>query len=142
MRITAGLMALGIVAAPSLAAEPPRVQLYKTPGCDCCEAYAEHLRAAGFEVAVEATPDLEGMTAAAGVPSGLEGCHLALVDGYAVSGHVPVPAVQRLLAERPDVAGITLPGMPAGSPGMGEDRAESLTTYAFGDAAPVVFSVD
>lgn len=142
MMIKSGMLALGLLAAPAMAAENLNVELFKTPDCTCCEGYAEHLRRAGFTVTVKATPDLAGMTAVAGVPLGLEGCHLTFVDGYIVSGHVPIATVQRLLAERPDVAGITLPGMPLGSPGVDGERTEPFTMYAFGDGAAEVFAVE
>ena len=94
------------------------VMLYKNPQCGCCEGHAEHLRQSGFNVTEQATHDLAQMSREAGVPEILEGCHLAFVDGYVVSGHVPASTVRKLLAERPDIKGVVLPGMPTGSPGM------------------------
>ena len=141
--IRSALVALGLLATPAFAAEAPSLELFKSPDCHCCEAYADYLRAAGFDIAVKATPDLMGMSAAAGVPGGIEGCHLAFVGGYVVSGHVPADAIRRLLEEQPEVAGITLPGMPLGSPGMDGDKSEPFTIYAFGgESQPVVFAVE
>jgi hypothetical protein len=77
-----------------------------------------HLRANGFPVKIE---DLEGLSAIKrqhAVPKGLESCHTALVGGYVVEGHVPADLIDRLLRERPPIAGIAVPGMPVGSPGM------------------------
>jgi len=122
--------------------ESKEVTLYKTPACTCCESYAQYLRDNGYTVTVEATHDLAVMNEEAGLPEGFEGCHLSFVDGYVVSGHVPVDVVDRLLAERPDVKGITLPGMPMGSPGMGDVKPEPLTIYGFGDGTPEVYAVD
>jgi hypothetical protein len=94
------------------------VTLYKTPQCGCCEGYADYLRQNGFTVTVKPTHDLAAMSRDAGIPDEFQGCHLSMVDGYVVSGHVPVNTVRKLLTERPDIKGVTLPGMPLGSPGM------------------------
>lgn len=104
-------------AAPALAGEKD-VTLYKNPQCDCCEGYADYLRENGFDVTVKATHDLAEMSREAGISDEFQGCHLSFVDGYVVSGHVPVGTVKKLLTERPDIKGVTLPGMPMGSPGM------------------------
>lgn len=104
-------------AGPALAGEKD-VTLYKNPQCGCCEGYADYLRENGFEVTVEATHDLAQMGREAGIPDQFQGCHLSMIDGYVVSGHVPVGTVEKMLTERPDIAGVTLPGMPMGSPGM------------------------
>ena len=140
--IRSAMVTLGLLIMPVVAAATPSIELFKSPDCLCCEAYADYLRTAGFEIAVKATPDLMGMSAAAGIPAGLEGCHLAFVDGYIVSGHVPADVVRRLLEERPEVAGVTLPGMPLGSPGMDGEKSEPFTIYTFGgETPPVVFAV-
>jgi hypothetical protein len=94
------------------------VTLYKNPQCGCCEGYADYLRENGFAVTVKPTHDLTAMSSEAGIPDDVQGCHLSLIDGYVVSGHVPVGTVNKLLSERPDIKGVTLPGMPMGSPGM------------------------
>ncbi|WP_099864918.1 DUF411 domain-containing protein [Pararhizobium haloflavum] len=105
-------------AGPALAGDKD-VTLYKNPQCDCCEGYADYLRENGFEVAVKPTHDLAQMGREAGIPDKFQGCHLSMIDGYVVSGHVPIATVEKMLTERPDIAGVTLPGMPMGSPGMG-----------------------
>ena len=94
------------------------VTLYKNPQCGCCEGYASYLRNSGFNVTVKPTHDLTTMSREAGIPDKVQGCHLAIIDGYVVSGHVPIGTVKRLITERPDIKGVTLPGMPMGSPGM------------------------
>ncbi|MEC9244770.1 MAG: DUF411 domain-containing protein [Pseudomonadota bacterium] len=104
---------------PPRAAEAQEVMLYKNPQCGCCEGYADHLRKNGFTVTVEPTHDLVTLSREAGVPDVVQGCHLSMIEGYAVSGHVPVASIRKLLSERPDIKGVTLPGMPLGSPGMG-----------------------
>lgn len=105
-------------AAAALAGERD-VMLYKDPQCGCCEGHAEHLRENGFTVTVKPTDNLAQMSREAGIPDEFQGCHIAVVEGYVVSGHVPVGTIKKLLAERPDIKGVTLPGMPMGSPGMG-----------------------
>ena len=82
------------------------------------EGYAAYLRQNGFAVDVKPTNDLAEISRKAGVPSELQGCHTMFVDGYVIDGHVPIKTIRKLLSERPAIAGIALPGMPTGSPGM------------------------
>jgi hypothetical protein len=96
----------------------PLVGVYKSPTCGCCESWVEHMRSAGFPVEVRALEDLGAIKAEVGVPAGQGSCHTARVGDYFVEGHVPADDVKRLLAEKPDVRGLTVPGMPLGSPGM------------------------
>ena len=107
----------------------------KTPTCGCCGAWIDLAREHGFEVEVTDTVDYVGMKQAADVPSDLWACHTARIDGYMVEGHVPFAAIDRLLSERPDVEGISVPGMPSGSPGMGLDPAAVYDVIAFGGTA-------
>ena len=130
------LAALGGAAVASVAmplqafAAPIRATLYKNPQCDCCEGYAAYLRQNGFEVEVKPTNDLAEISRKAGVPEELQGCHTTFINGYVVDGHVPVKVVRRLLSERPAIAGITLPGMPTGSPGMTGHKTGPFKIYA------------
>jgi hypothetical protein len=96
----------------------PSISVWKTATCGCCALWVEHMRKNGFEAAVVDVPDLDPIKRKLGVPPNLASCHTALVNGFIVEGHIPADAVQRLLKERPAVAGIAVPGMPAGSPGM------------------------
>jgi len=112
------------------AAEPMHATLYKNPQCSCCEGYAAYLRGNGFEVEVKPTNDLAEISGRAGVPEKLQGCHTMFVDGYVVDGHVPVTVIRKLLSERPAIAGITLPGMPEGAPGMTGYKHGPFTIYA------------
>lgn len=143
------ILALALLVLPATLAHAGdaarEVTLYKTPFCGCCEEYAAYLREHGFAVTVHPTHELSAMSREAGIPEDFEGCHLAFVDGYTVSGHVPVATVERLLAERPDIKGITLPGMPMGSPGMTGSKDEPFTIYAIsgdGGDAPAVYAVE
>ena len=97
---------------------PVRMVVYKTPTCGCCKSWVEHAQAAGFQVEVHDTADVAPIKNEHGLPQHLASCHTAIVDGYVIEGHVPADVIRRLLAERPQVAGIAVPGMPAGSPGM------------------------
>lgn len=117
------LTALLAFTAPA-AAGLPAVTVYKTPTCGCCTAWADHLSANGFEVNTIDLPDLGRVKAVAGIDAELASCHTAMVDGYVIEGHVPAGDIERLLADRPPVRGLTVPGMPLGSPGMEGPRAE------------------
>jgi hypothetical protein len=124
------------------AEEPRTATLYKNPACACCETYADYLRENGFEVAVEATHDLPLLHRQHGVPDALVGCHTTLVEGYVVEGHVPIGALLRLLTEKPAIKGISLPGMPAGSPGMFGEKTEPFTIYEIGDGPAKVYGIE
>ena len=125
-----GAAATALVGPLPAGAEPIQATLYKNPECTCCEGYAAYLRKNGFSVDVKPTNDLAEISRKAGVPENLEGCHTMFVGGYVVDGHVPVDIVKRLLSERPPIAGITLPGMPLGAPGMTGTKIGTFTIYA------------
>lgn len=96
----------------------PTVLVYKSPTCGCCNGWVEHMEQAGFAVDARDVSDIMTVKRDGGVPVQMSSCHTAIIDGYVVEGHVPADQVKRLLAERPDIAGIAVPGMPIGSPGM------------------------
>jgi hypothetical protein len=127
---TAGSTSASLMPRMTRAAPPIPATLYKNPQCSCCESYVQYLEKNGFKVDVKPTNDLAEISRNAGVPGDLEGCHTMFVGGYVVDGHVPVEIIRRLLAERPQIAGITLPGMQAGSPGMTGPKTETWTIYA------------
>jgi len=114
----AALQATSSVAqqAPSLAG--PLVTVYKSPACECCGKWVEHLRNSGFRVATVDREDVTPVKEQYGVTEQLASCHTAIVGGYVVEGHVPAEDIKRLLRERPAVTGIAAPGMPVGAPGM------------------------
>jgi hypothetical protein len=126
------------------AAERALATLYKNPQCSCCEQYANYLRRHGYTVKVGATHDLPIIKKqVGGVPQKLEGCHTTLIDKYVVEGHVPVKTLDKLLTERPDIRGISLPGMPEGSPGMTGHKTEPFTIYEIGsEDNPRVYAVE
>lgn len=106
------------------------VTVYKTPWCGCCHMWAEAVERAGYQVTTVDLENLSQVRNQTGVPSEMEGCHVAVVEGYFLEGHVPLEAVSKLLAERPSIAGIAVPGMPQGSLGMGDDPAATYEVYA------------
>jgi hypothetical protein len=132
-----------LVPLPALA-ETIRATLYKNPQCSCCEGYAAYLRRNGFVVEVKATNDLAEISRKAGVPEEFQGCHTMFVEGYVIDGHVPVNTIRKLLSEHPAIAGITLPGMPSGSPGMTGHKDGPFTIYAVtkDGAAPKVYATE
>jgi hypothetical protein len=134
MKATTALALLGIVAQPALSAaeEPKGGLMYKGPKCQCCEAHAAYLRQNGFQITVNSTHNLAQISRNLGVPKQLEACHTILIDNYVVAGHVPAETIRRLLTERPAIKGISLPGMPKGSPGMSGEKAAPFTIYEIG----------
>ena len=101
-----------------LAAGLPVVDVYKSPSCGCCNDWIKHLEANGFKVRAHDTDDVVMHKYRLGVPPGYGSCHTAQMGGYLVEGHVPVREIKRLLKEKPKARGLTVPGMPIGSPGM------------------------
>ena len=99
---------------------PTAVEVFRSPTCGCCMKWVDHLRQAGFDVKVKDLEQdaLDKIKADYAVPATAQSCHTARVAGYTVEGHVPADAVQKLLKEKPAVAGIAVGGMPLGSPGM------------------------
>lgn len=96
----------------------PVMTVYKSPTCGCCANWVDHVKAAGFTVQVHDVENMTEIKDEAGVPRGSRSCHTALIDGYTLEGHVPAEDIRRLLDERPKIAGLAVPGMPVGSPGM------------------------
>ncbi len=116
------------------------ITIWRDPGCGCCDAYADYLEGNGYAVTRVDDPNFEKRSIEAGVPQQGIGCHLAEIDGYVVSGLVPAEIIERLVGERPDITGITLPGMPANAPGMAPTKTGTLKTYAFGKNGVTVYS--
>jgi len=116
----------------SAVARASSILVHKDPNCGCCAGWAQHLKAAGFTVAVEETADLETVRNRLGVPADLAACHTAEVGEYVLEGHVPAVAVQRLLEKRPIATGLAVPGMPVGSPGMEGGVPQRYEVVLFG----------
>ena len=121
--------------------EAYQMKVYKDPNCGCCKAWIQHLEQNGFVVEVMDMPDLSAVKTKHGVKDEIQACHTGVVNGYAIEGHVPADVILRMLKEKPAIAGLAVPGMPAGSPGMEGaikekydvltfDRAGRTTVYA------------
>lgn len=106
--------------------------VYKSPTCGCCKAWVDYMQAEGFSAIAVETDDVDSIKAQHGLTSPeLKSCHTAVIDGYVIEGHVPANDVRQLLAERPDIVGLTAPGMPMMSPGMGSLTPEDYDVLAF-----------
>jgi hypothetical protein len=116
--LVVGTLLVGHIGSVAGHAQQPTVDVYKSATCGCCNKWVDHLRSHGFAVRTTDREHLTDLKAAHHVPRHLQSCHVALVRGYAIEGHVPAADVQRLLQERPAIAGLAVPGMPIGSPGM------------------------
>lgn len=125
-------------------AAPETVVVYKSPTCGCCTAWVAHMNDAGFDVDTKdiAQERLWALKGETGITPELSACHTAFVDGYFIEGHVPASDVRRLLATRPDARGLTVPGMPVGSPGMemGDQRESYETLLVRIDGSTETFS--
>jgi hypothetical protein len=126
----ASLLAFVLVTASPGAVGGPEMEVWKSAACGCCTAWVRHVEAAGFTVRVTEMEDVIPVKERLGVPPELSSCHTARVGGYVVEGHVPADDILRLLRARPQIAGIFLPGMPLGSPGMEAPRGEPYEVLA------------
>lgn len=114
--------------------EARQVVAFRSPTCGCCGNWVEHMRTQGFEVEDNVVDDVEAVKQEYNVPTDLASCHTAIVNGYVIEGHIPAADISRLLTEKPDVAGIAVPGMPIGSPGMESgDIQQPYTVYTFAE---------
>lgn len=122
LAIVATITAASATGPRATASGAAQVTVFKSPTCGCCREWVEHLRThakgSAFTVTTRDTSDVSGVKRAARVPEGLYSCHTAFVNGYVIEGHVPAEDIQRLLKDKPRIAGIAVAGMPAGSPGM------------------------
>jgi len=116
--------------AHAVAVEPHAMQVYKSATCRCCQKWVDYVQSHGYAVTVSNVPDVNEVKRKLGVPSGASACHTAVVGGYFIEGHVPVEDISRLLAEHPDIAGLAVPGMPIGSPGMEGPSAQPYSVLA------------
>ena len=126
-----GLMPLALLGLASSAMAASTVEVHSDPNCGCCGAWVEHLEANGFEVDHQRHNDVRGVKIAQGVTPELASCHTAMVDGYVIEGHVPADDIKALLEERPEVAGLAVPGMPHGSPGMETGRVDDYAVVSW-----------
>jgi hypothetical protein len=131
-----GLMAaLGFSTTALAAGAAQNIHVYKSPTCGCCTDWVKHLEENGFEVEVTETNNLNPIKAEAGLTPALASCHTAFIGGYVIEGHVPASDIQRLIAEAPKASGLSVPGMPMGSPGMEiGDRKDHYKVILFNEA--------
>jgi hypothetical protein len=130
-------------AGPAVAAETKTpATMYKSPYCDCCEGHAAYLDKRGYQVTIVATEELPALRRRHGVPESLEGCHMILVGGYVVEGHVSATVIDRLLRQKPKIVGVSMPGMPAGVPGMGGKKEGPIAIYEIGPDTPKVYATE
>jgi hypothetical protein len=120
--------------ATGAADKKPTITVYKDPGCGCCKSWIEHLIKHGYRVDAKDTPEMTTIKRTLGVPDALSACHTAVVNGYLIEGHVPAADIARLLKEKPKVAGLAVPGMPMGSPGMEGSRTQHYQVLSFDKA--------
>ncbi len=109
------------------------ITVYKTKTCGCCRVYTQYLEREDANVKVVDVADLSAIKKQYGVPTELQSCHTSVIGGYVVEGHIPLEVIEKLLAEKPTIKGIALPGMPSGSPGMPGPKTETWTIYAIGN---------
>lgn len=134
-----GLLAGGALASFACSARaetPPEAIVYRDPTCGCCHKWVEHLRANGFAVTVRDSSRMAAVKAQFGVPKTLASCHTAEIGGYVIEGHVPADAIRRLLDQKPRARGLSVPGMPIGSPGMEGPNPEVYEVILFGEGEP------
>ncbi len=106
--------------------------VYKSATCGCCKKWITHMEENGFKVEGVDVQNMDAVKQKIGIPGKLASCHTAIVDGYIVEGHVPATDVKKLLAEKKDVLGISVPGMPVGTPGMEMgDRVDRYDVISF-----------
>ncbi len=106
------------------------ITVYKTPTCGCCGKWVDHLENNGFKVNAKNKTDLSSIKQQLGIVTNLQSCHTAMVGGYFVEGHVPASDIKKMLLTKPDIKGITVPGMPMGSPGMEGARVDKYDVLA------------
>ncbi|BAO44473.1 DUF411 domain-containing protein [Thiolapillus brandeum] len=132
-------LSLALMAGASLLAFQPRTSsaadlvVYKSPTCGCCRKWVRHMRENGFSVEVHEQYNVTPKKDEYGVPRQLRSCHSARIGGYVVEGHVPADVVKQLLKEKPAIAGVAVPGMPMGSPGMEGTRKDPYDVFSFTD---------
>ena len=134
------MLAVGVMSGPVNAdatSTPFEMAVFKSPTCGCCVKWVEYMRLNGFKIDVYDEADLTAVKRYYGVTQSLASCHTAVVDGYVIEGHVPAADVRRLLKERPAVRGLTAPGMPQFSPGMGSETPRGYDVLSFDDGGNV-----
>ncbi len=123
------IAAVFLFVAPQSSSGATKMVVYQDPNCGCCSKWIEHIEAAGIEVEVRNSSNMQQIKLQYGVSRSLQSCHTGLIDGYIVEGHVPAEDVLRMLDERPEIKGLSVPGMPIGSPGMEQGPPANYQAY-------------
>lgn len=139
MKLLNILLAIGLlvfnagIQAETLSADKPvDIVVYRSPTCDCCGKWLEHLKKNNFNVKDIVTEDVQAIKNKYGVSEAMASCHTAIVDGYVIEGHVPANDIMKLLKTKPKIVGIAVPGMPSGTPGMEMgDRKDAYNVMSF-----------
>jgi hypothetical protein len=137
LRVGGGVVACTLIPGSARAARQapplPSMTIYKSETCVCCEKWVDHVKAAGFRTTVFDRDPIDPIKDELGIPRHVRSCHTAQVGGYVVEGHVPAPDIKRLLKEKPRMMGLSVPGMPVGTPGMDQPGvpAEPYHVVAF-----------
>ena len=126
-----GLLALPLFPERAFTSPQKNLVVYKSPYCGCCSGWVQFMTRAGFTADVRDLENIEPIKRQTRVPEDLAACHTSIIGSYVVEGHVPVEAVEKLIAEQPEILGIAVPGMPMGSPGMGYDPTARYDVVAF-----------
>ena len=130
------------VSTPAFADNTKQMTVFKTPWCGCCQVWAQAMEKEGYNVTIRHVEDLTNVRKQAGIADEIAGCHTAVVDGYVLEGHVPLQAIRKLMSERPKIRGLSVPGMPQGSLGMGYDpkaRYDVLAIHHNGNSSQVFY---
>jgi hypothetical protein len=115
-----------------------KIAVYRSPSCSCCGLWVEHLKKHGFQITEIKTDDIESIKQKHNLPSNLASCHTAIIDGYVMEGHIPAADIKRFLQQKPKFVGLTVPGMPLGTPGMeAGDRKQPFAILAFNGGGEV-----
>lgn len=139
--LIAGLAFAGVKYIPSNSQSGPKITVFYSSTCSCCKEYITYLRAKGFQVDAKETNDAISIKEKYNVPEDMQGCHTSVIGGYVVEGMVPVQAIEKLLAEKPEIDGIVLPGMPENAPGMPGFNGSVLKVYALKNGVSSEFYV-
>jgi hypothetical protein len=131
MAVSGAAVAVASGAIPAFAESPASITVYKNPSCGCCKKWVDYLRANGFTVTTHDMDDLSEVKATFGVPKDLQSCHTATTGRYVVEGHVPADLIQKMLRDHATFAGLAVPGMVNGSPGMEGGTKERYDVVAF-----------
>lgn len=118
--------------------DKPKATVFYSPTCSCCQEYIPYLKRQGFSVEAKSTRNMLAIKEQYQISSEIESCHTTIIGDYFIEGHMPIEAIEKLLAEKPDILGIALPGMPVGSPGMSGLKTEAFKIYGLSKVGEII----